>query len=260
MTDLSALKLSSNVYMFYVAMRIADITYVKNGTFNATSEDFQKLRNYYAQFGLGVPTGIDLPQESAGLISTPDNPGKLLDIAIGQFDTYTPLQLAQYVSVIANGGSRVQPRIVTSIHAPVEEAELGPIVVDKSPKVLNKVNNTSEEIERVQNGFKLVVTSGTASAYIDYDVAGKTGTSQTLYYGPKREYWGKQTNNLNFVGYYPSENPEVAFSVVVPWASNDSDAVNKHIANRIVEAYIDLQKKYVTTTEIEQKDEKKEEE
>ncbi|MGM0873378.1 MAG: peptidoglycan D,D-transpeptidase FtsI family protein [Bacillota bacterium] len=260
MSDLSALKLSSNVYMFHVAMRIADITYVKYGPINATSEDFQKLRNYFAQFGLGVPTGIDLPQESGGLISTPDSAGKLLDIAIGQFDTYTPLQLAQYVSIIANGGYRVQPRIVTSIHAPVEEAELGPIAVDKSPKVLNKVNNTTEEIERVQEGFRLVVTSGTASKYIDYDVAGKTGTSQTNYYGPKREYWGKQTNNLNFVGYYPSENPEVAFSVVVPWASNDGDAVNKHIANRIVKAYMDLQEKYVTTTEIDQKDNAKEEE
>ncbi|WP_338786764.1 penicillin-binding protein 2 [Metabacillus sp. FJAT-53654] len=259
MSDLSALKLSSNVYMFYVAMLIADVTYVKHGPIDVSAADFQRLRNYFAQFGLGVHTGIDLPQESSGLQSVPDTAGKLLNIAIGQFDTYTPLQLAQYVSVIANGGSRVQPRIVTSIHAPVEEAELGPIVVDKVPKVLNKVNNTKEEIERVQQGFKLVVTSGTASRYIDYDVAGKTGTSQTNYYGPKRQYWGKETNNLNFVGYYPSENPQVAFSVVVPWASNDSDAVNKHIANRIVKAYIDLQKKYVTTTEIDMEESTKEE-
>lgn len=255
MNDLSALKLSSNVYMFHVAMRIADVTYVKNGPLDISDADYQKLRNYFAQFGLGVPTGIDLPSESAGMIGEQDTAGKILDIAIGQFDTYTPLQLAQYTSVIANGGSRVQPRIVTSIHQPVEEAELGPIVVDKEPNVLNKINNTQEEIERVQQGFRQVVTSGTASRYIDYDVAGKTGTSQTHYYGPKREYWGRDTNNLNFVGYYPSGNPEVAFSVVVPWASNDGDAVNKHIANRIVKAYIDLQKKYVTTTEIDMKEE-----
>ncbi|WP_299094239.1 penicillin-binding protein 2 [uncultured Metabacillus sp.] len=250
--DLSALERSSNVYMFYVAMRIADITYVKNGPINVTQEDFQKLRNYFAQFGLGVPTGIDLPQESAGLISTPDTGGKLLDIAIGQFDTYTPLQLAQYVSVIANGGYRVQPRIVTSIHTPSNDGELGPIAVDKSPAILNKVKNTSEDIERVQQGFKRVVSGsrGTARAYIKYDVAGKTGTSQTLYYGPKRAYWGRETNNLNFVGYYPSENPEIAFSVVVPWAGSDQDPVNKKIANRIVGVYMDLQKKYVTSTEI----------
>jgi cell division protein FtsI/penicillin-binding protein 2 len=251
MTDLSALKLSSNVYMFYVAMKIADITYVKDGPFNATSEDFQKLRNYFAQFGLGVPTGIDLPQESSGLQNTPDEAGKLLDISIGQFDTYTPLQLAQYVSVIANGGSRIQPRIVTSIHAPVKDLELGPIVVNKEANVLNIVNNTASDIERVQQGFRLVVTSGTAEGKFTHDVAGKTGTSETVYYGIKREYWGKETHNLNFVGYYPSENPEVAFSVVVPWLSNDSDPINKKIANRIIEAYVDLQKKYVTTTEIE---------
>ncbi|XQY93232.1 peptidoglycan D,D-transpeptidase FtsI family protein [Metabacillus sp. HB246100] len=250
-TDIKALEQSSNVYMFYVAMRIADINYVKNGSFNASQEDFQSLRNYFAQFGLGVPTGVDLPQESGGLISDPDNPGKLLDIAIGQFDTYTPLQLAQYVSTIANGGSRVQPRIVTSIHEPIEEQELGPIVVDKAPTVLNKINNTEEQIEQVQYGFERVVTSGTARAYIARkEVAGKTGTSQTLYYGPKREYWGKETNNLNFVGYYPSDNPEIAFSVVVPWTTNDKNHINLQIASKVVDAYVELQKKYLTSTDI----------
>ncbi|KKI92081.1 penicillin-binding protein [Bacillus sp. SA1-12] len=254
MTDLSALQESSNVYMFYVAMKIAGISYVKNGSFNATAEDFQKLRNYFMQFGLGVPTGIDLPQESSGLQNPPDEPGKLLDISIGQFDTYTPLQLAQYVSVIANGGHRIQPRIVTSIHEPKEDSELGPIVVDKEPKILNRVNNTASDIEQVQKGFKLVVTSGTAEGKFTHDVAGKTGTSETAYYGVKRAYWGTETNNLNFVGYYPSENPQVAFSVVVPWVSNDSDPINKTIANRVVEAYVDLQKKYVTAVEIDQQE------
>ncbi|MGM7719770.1 peptidoglycan D,D-transpeptidase FtsI family protein [Metabacillus sp. Hm71] len=253
MTDLSALQESSNVYMFFVAMKIAEINYVKNGPFHATAEDFQKLRNYFMQFGLGVPTGIDLPRESSGLQNPPDEPGKLLDISIGQFDTYTPLQLAQYVSVIANGGYRIQPRIVTSIHEPVEGSELGPIIVDKKPEILNKVNNTASDIERVQQGFKLVVTSGTAEGKFTHDVAGKTGTSETAYYGVKRAYWGTETNNLNFVGYYPSEHPQVAFSVVVPWVSNDSDPINKTIANRVVEAYVELQKKYVTTTEIENK-------
>ncbi|MCY8831250.1 penicillin-binding transpeptidase domain-containing protein, partial [Bacillus atrophaeus] len=75
-----------------------------------------KMRNYYSQFGLGVKTGIDLPQESAGMQTTPDAVGGLiLDLAIGQYDTYTPLQLVQYMSSIANGGYRIQPRIVTSV-------------------------------------------------------------------------------------------------------------------------------------------------
>lgn len=118
------------------------------------------------------------------------------------------------------------------------------MAIDKNPEILNKVNNSEEDINRVQRGFKLVVTSGTAKNMFDYDVAGKTGTSQTLYYGPKRTYWGRKTNNLNFVGYYPANKPEIAFSVVVPWAGTEKYPVNKKIANRIVGAYVDLQKKY----------------
>jgi cell division protein FtsI/penicillin-binding protein 2 len=259
MTDLNALKKSSNVYMFYIALRIADEKYVKNGPLNVTSDDFQKLRNYFAQFGLGVQTGIDLPQESAGLLAPAETAeaGKLLDIAIGQFDTYTPLQMAQYVSVIANGGIRVQPRLVTSIHAPIEEPGLGPVAVDKVPKVLNKINNSTEEIKRVQQGFKLVTSSGTARGKVPSSVAGKTGTSQTQYYGPNRNYWGKMTNNYNFVGYYPADNPEVAFSVVVPWAGTNT-GTSTTISRRIIEAYAELQEKYVTTTGIEQNNKAKE--
>lgn len=258
--DLKALKLSSNVYMFHVAMEIAGIHYVPNGPFPASDEDFQTLRNYYAQFGLGVPTEIDLPNESKGLVTEPDTVGKLLDIAIGQYDTYTPLQMAQYVSAIANGGFRVQPRVVTSIHEPIEENELGPIAKERTPKILNKINNTQSDFERVQKGFKLVTTTGTAKGKFKLDVAGKTGTSETLYYGPKKSAWGKETNNLNFVGYYPSEEPKIAFSVVVPWAGTEGYTVNKNIANRIVNAYADLQKKYVTTTEINENENQNEKE
>lgn len=70
------------------------------------------MRYYFGQFGLGVKTGIDLPNESAGQIGRGNQPGFLLDLSIGQYDTYTPLQLAQYVSTIANGGYRMQPQVV----------------------------------------------------------------------------------------------------------------------------------------------------
>lgn len=117
--ELTALQKSSNVYMFNVAMHIAGVTYKPHGSLPADQNDLLKMRNYYSQFGLGVKTGIDLPQESAGMQTTPKTVGGLiLDLAIGQYDTYTPLQMAQYISVIANGGYRVQPRIVTSIHKP----------------------------------------------------------------------------------------------------------------------------------------------
>lgn len=241
--DVNALKVSSNVYMFRAAMQMANIAYTPNRPFPATMKDFEKIRNYYRQFGLGVETGVDLPQESTGQMVDPDNPGKLLDLVIGQFDTYTPLQMAQYVSAIANGGYRVKPRIVTSIHQPAEEG-IGPLLKEQKPVILNRINNTPDDLERVQRGFKLVTSApgGTANgAFGKHDVAGKTGTAETYYNGPDKRYSRQFTYNLTFVGYYPSENPEIAFSVVVPWVNpNSASQINKNIASRIVDAYVRL--------------------
>ncbi|WP_458105822.1 penicillin-binding protein 2 [Bacillus sp. PK3-037] len=241
--ELTALQKSSNVYMFNVAMHIAGVTYKPHGSLPADQKDLLKMRNYYSQFGLGVKTGVDLPQESAGMQTTPDVVGGLiLDLAIGQYDTYTPLQMAQYISVIANGGYRVQPRIVTSIHEPGKKDELGNAIEQRKPKVLNKINNSQSDLQQVQTGMKLVTSSGTAKNTFTEDVSGKTGTAETFYYGTNRNWWGKKTYNLTFVGYYPSKNPKVAFSVVVP-SVDDDDKINKIIAKRAIHAYAELEKK-----------------
>ncbi|MEC1626232.1 penicillin-binding protein 2 [Bacillus mojavensis] len=242
--ELTALQKSSNVYMFNVAMHIAGVTYKPHGPLPADQKDLLKMRNYYSQFGLGVKTGVDLPQESAGMQTTPDVVGGLiLDLAIGQYDTYTPLQMAQYISVIANGGYRVQPRIVTSIHEPGKKDELGKAIEQRKPKVLNKINNSQSDLQQVQTGMKLVTSSGTAKNTFTEDVSGKTGTAETFYYGTNRNWWGKKTYNLTFVGYYPSKKPKVAFSVVVP-SVDDDDKINKIIAKRAIHAYAELEKKH----------------
>ncbi|MGE6631170.1 peptidoglycan D,D-transpeptidase FtsI family protein [Bacillus sp. NPDC077027] len=244
--DLRALQKSSNVYMFQVAMRIANITYQKNGSLPADTEDLQKLRNYYAQFGLGVKTGIDLPQESSGMQTHPKTVGGLLlDEVIGQYDTYTPLQVAQYMSTIANGGNRVQPRVVQGIHMPTNKDEIGPVIKKNEPKILNRINNSTADIDRVKMGLKMVTSTGGTAAgrFGKHDVAGKTGTAQTFYYGANRNWWGNATYNLTFAGYYPSSNPEVAFSVVTPYVS-DKDKVIHNIPRRIVDKYVELQEKY----------------
>ncbi|MEC1633393.1 penicillin-binding protein 2 [Bacillus mojavensis] len=241
--ELTALQKSSNVYMFNVAMHIAGVTYKPHGPLPADQKDLLKMRNYYSQFGLGVKTGVDLPQESAGMQTTPDVVGGLiLDLAIGQYDTYTPLQMAQYISVIANGGYRVQPRIVTSIHEPGKKDELGKAIEQRKPRVLNKINNSQSDLQQVQTGMKLVTSSGTAKNTFTEDVSGKTGTAETFYYGTNRNWWGKKTYNLTFVGYYPSKKPKVAFSVVVP-SVDDDDKINKIIAKRAIHAYAELEKK-----------------
>ncbi|WP_338778399.1 penicillin-binding protein 2 [Metabacillus sp. FJAT-52054] len=242
-SDITALKKSSNIYMFKAVIEnIAGFSYVENGTFKGSFKDFETLRNGYYQFGLGRETGIDLPNESHGYRTDPDNVGQLLDFSIGQLDTYTPLQLAQYVSVIANGGYRIQPRVVKSVHEPTSEKGLGPFHLDKEPKVLNRINNTSAEIRQVQRGFKAVTqTGGTAAGkFPGLDVSGKTGTAQTTYRYPDSDLTEK-TYNINFVGYYPTDEPQIALSVVVPYAEKN---INKDIAARVVKAYVDLQKKY----------------
>src|SRR5690606_38262060 len=97
------------------------------------------------------------PGEYTGVTGVDTISGKLLDFAIGQFDTYTPLQLAQYVSTVANGGYRVAPKILKEIREPSRDGEtLGPLLQETEVKVLNRINNTDKEIEQVKKGMKYV--------------------------------------------------------------------------------------------------------
>lgn len=246
--DLYALKRSSNVYMFLTAMKIGgQQTYVPNGPLTIDKEKgITTLRKNFAQFGLGIRTGIDLPGEQTGYGGgqIPPEAGKVLDYAIGQYDTYTALQLVQYISTIANGGYRVQPHLVKEIREPNPNGdEFGPIVKEITPKILNKVDMKESWIKRVQEGLKLVVNDreGTGFGSIknkQYKIAGKTGTAQALYDGPldgRPMLW-----NVTFAGYAPYDDPEIAISVVVPWSSTDKTHVNLEIADEVFKAYFDL--------------------
>ncbi|KQL53536.1 penicillin-binding protein [Heyndrickxia shackletonii] len=250
--DLYALKRSSNVYMFKLAMKVGGQNYVPHGPLLFDKiETIKKFRNNFSQFGLGVKTGIDLPGESAGIGGgIPPESGKVLDFAIGQYDTYTPLQLVQYISTIANGGYRLQPHIVKEIREPnVKSDELGPIAHGIQPKILNKVDMKSDWVKHVQEGLKLVVNDPLGTAYggihnKQYKIAGKTGTAQSVYDGPNRKpneiIW---TWNVTFAGYAPYDNPEVALSVVVPYNLTDKTHVNLEIADAVFKAYFDLKEK-----------------
>ncbi|MGE8078145.1 peptidoglycan D,D-transpeptidase FtsI family protein [Peribacillus loiseleuriae] len=250
--DLTALKKSSNVYMFRTAIAIAGAKYVPGEALNIKRAAFDTLRNSYAQFGLGARTGIDLPNEMVGYKGTDLLPGKLLDLAIGQYDTYTPMQLAQYVSTIANGGYRMEPHIVKEIHDPINDnTELGAVFDEMTPKVLNKLDMKDSWISRVTDGFKKVAMEqgGTAYKYFgskSYTVAAKTGTAQAFYDGPNKDkYKGLQaTMSLSMVGFAPAENPEVAFAVVVPWAyqGHSSNGLNGKLAEFALDTYFDLKK------------------
>lgn len=246
--DLRALQVSSNVYMFKTAIAIAGGHYKYNQPIDLNYSAFETMRRSFSQFGLGSRTGIDLPGETPGVTGTEKKPGLLMDLAIGQYDMYTPLQLAQYVSTIANGGNRIQPHIVKQIREPVmENNELGPIIEDIQPKVLNHIDMKDQWIKRVQEGFRMVmqVGDGTAVGYFKsapYHPAGKTGTAQAFYYGKDRSKWGTPVMNLSLVSFAPADNPEVAIAVLVPWAYQGSTgpSINNLIGRRVLDAYFNL--------------------
>ncbi len=250
-SDTYALMRSSNVYMFKTAMEIGGASYVPNGSLKINDDAFPTMRKYFSQFGLGVKTGIDLPNEQAGYKGFIDQPGKILDFSIGQFDTYTPLQLAQYVSTIANGGYRMQPHIVKEIREPVSSTNtIGPIAEEIEPHVLNTLKLEPGWIEQVQEGFRLVAqaSEGTATKYFGdapYKMAAKTGTAEGVYDGPlKKKGEHQMTWNVTLVGYAPYDNPEVAMAVVVPWAyeGSSSSHINHDIGRRAMDKYFELKK------------------
>jgi cell division protein FtsI/penicillin-binding protein 2 len=251
--DWTALERSSNVYMFRIAMAIAGANYQPKQPIFIPPTAYDQLRSYFAQFGLGVETGIDLPRESAG-VEGPDMslPGLLLDLSIGQYDTYTTLQLAQYVSTIANGGYRMKPQLVREIREPAEDDVIGPVIQPFKPEILNRVDMTDAEIKRVQDGFIRVYhgARGTASKSKakQYKPAGKSGTAQSRYVevlenGEKRGY---DTLNFNLVGYAPYDDPEIAFAIMVPYASTDfnvTGGVSTRIGDEVMDAYFGLKEK-----------------
>lgn len=248
--DIEALKRSSNVYMFYIGLRFGGEyrhPFPDNGVARYNREGAQIMRNYFHQFGLGVKTGVDFTYESTGYVGDALVPGNLMDLGIGQYDTYTTLQLAQYVSTIANDGYRVAPYLVKEIRYPSIDDELGAIYKVNHPKVLNKIDVDPSYLKRVQTGFWKVFNEPGGTGYShwrgkSYKPAGKTGTAENEVYLPDGN--GKyrkvaNTQNLALVGYAPYEDPEIAFAVVVPNLGDirGQYPINHTIGTQIMDTY-----------------------
>lgn len=240
--DKEALMHSSNVYMFKTALKLAGDPYYSGMPLpNDISIAGQKLRKGLNQVGLGVKTGIDLPNETNGQIEPlTNNPGNYLDLSIGQYDTYTPLQLSQYVSTIANNGYRIQPHIGLSIHDATNKDELGPVKRKVKGNVLNKVNNSQKEIDEVKDGFKMAFNEKDGTGYASFKdtvvpSAGKTGTAEVFQDGEPRV-------NSTYIGYAPIKDPKLAFSIVYtnqpvppPWLNGGDlgrDVINYYFKDK----------------------------
>ena len=244
LTDIQALERSSNVYMIKLAMRMGGQSeYVKGGRLNINLSLFDKLREYYAQFGLGVRTGIDLPNEGKGINGGTADAFSALDFAFGQFDLYTPLQLAQYISTIANNGIRVAPRLVKEIHETSKSGGIGDLETTLPIKVMNSLQVSQEVLNHVKEGLYLVThgENGTSIApFKDFSpvVVGKSGTTEAFYGGPVPKYQQVAVDNATFISYAPKDNPEIAVAVVAPYYKGGAPLdFGAKIAKKVYEVY-----------------------
>ena len=246
--DITALKYSSNVFQFLTAIKVGGGNYQYNEKININPNAFDIYRNTFKEFGLGVKTGIDLPIESLGYTSDSILPGHLLDFSIGQFDTYTPIQLSQYINTIANGGYRMKPNLLKAVYSPTKDG-LTDLLYEVKPTVLNKITLEDKYLDRIKQGFReVMLTSGTGVGYIDYkyNAAGKTGTSESFIDSDGDGKIDKETISNTFGAYAPYDNPKVSFVVVSPdvfYQESNSTArasINKNITNRISSKYFEL--------------------
>ena len=239
-TAVEALEYSSNTYMVQTALGIMGQTYQPNmtvGTNNLESA-MAKLRSTFGEYGLGVSTGIDLPDESTGFIPKDYDLANYLNNAFGQFDNYTPMQLAQYVSTIANNGVRLAPHIVEGVYDNNEQGGLGELIKQTDSTEMNKINISESDMSILQQGFYQVshgtsaLTTGRAfSNGAAVSISGKTGTAESYVNG------GQKANNTNAVAYAPTDNPQIAVAVVFPHNTNLTNGVGPSIARDIINLY-----------------------
>ncbi|MFZ2492587.1 MAG: penicillin-binding protein 2, partial [Thermoanaerobaculia bacterium] len=169
----------------------------------------RRLHDWARRFGFGERTGIELPGESQGLLRRLEKWSQVSNasIAIGQEIGVTPLQIARAVGAVANGGRRVDPRII----ARVVDADGTPILL---PPPQEPVRVMSERTAAILNEIlKATVSKGTggSAALAEHVVAGKTGTAQKAGRGgymPGR-YVG------SFVGYVPADKPRLVIFVAI---------------------------------------------
>ena len=246
--DIQALKYSSNTYQFLTAINVGEGNYTYNKALVINEKAFDTYRNTFKEFGLGVKTGIDLPNESLGYQGTNRLSGLLLDFSIGQYDTYTPIQISQYMSTIANDGVRMKPYLLKAVFDSNEES-LTKIIHQTKEKKLNKVKTERKYLDRVKEGFKQVVEpGGTGSGYIDYNykAAGKTGTAQSFLDTDSDGSIDTATTTTTFAAYAPYDNPEVVFTVISPDVSPEEvsyDAmsrVNMRISQKVSKKYFEI--------------------
>ncbi|WP_342552713.1 penicillin-binding transpeptidase domain-containing protein [Paenibacillus sp. FSL R7-0652] len=212
-----AIRHSSNVFMID---EIGKKLYAQYGAKGVGVWD-----KYMEQFGLGVKTGVDLPNEWPGrkeyLESDETSLTKLVYASFGQQGKYTTMQLAQYTTMLANKGKRMQPQFVKEFR----DSE-GNVVEKVKPKVLSTAEFSDAYWNEVQRGMATEVSS---FGGFPYDFARKTGTST-------QSIGGRPVDNGVFIAYAPRNNPKLAVAVMIPEGGFGSSSAAP-VARAIFDAY-----------------------
>ncbi|MBR4072741.1 MAG: penicillin-binding protein, partial [Clostridia bacterium] len=194
-----ALAVSCNYFFFELGYRVGAMT----------------LTDYFKQFGLGVKTGVEVDDSSGILVEPSGNGvgGDTLQFSIGQMNAFTPLQVANYVATLSNGGTRYKATLFDR----VVSYDLSETFMENTPEIMNKVPISKKNLDAIKEGLLSVTVDGTGRAALgDYPIkiGGKTGTSQVQ----------NKADHSIFMVFAPFENPEIAISVVLEHGSSGYSA------------------------------------
>ncbi len=216
----SSIEYSINVFYYKLVLRIGFDNWTKYGHF----------------FGFGSRTGIDIPEETRGLLPSPEyfnkvygpkgwTQGYVVSLGIGQGELgVSPLQMACYCSTLSNSGTYYQPHLVKLLKNP-ETGEMTPVRYNKRELPIDK-----DYFKIIQKGMYRVVNgngTGRSVRTSSVDIAGKTGTAQNPH--GKDHSW--------FIAYAPYDNPKIAICVMVENAGFGA-TVAAPIAQRIILRYL----------------------
>lgn len=201
-----AIKNSCNYFFFDVGRRLG----------------IERLEDYAARFGLGQKTGLEL-SEKAGVMAGPEfteshggtwYEGSTLSVAIGQESSqFTPIQLANYIATLVNGGTRNATHLLKE----VKSSDFSQILYTYEPRVLSTIEIQDKNLEAVKAGMLALTTDGSVSRYfadLGVKVGAKTGSAQVS---------SQTESNAVFVCFAPYENPEVAVAIVVEHGGSGSE-------------------------------------
>ena len=207
------------------------------------------IAEFGKDFGLGRPTGVELPSERSGIMPTPAwkqkvkreqwLPGETISAAIGQgFVTVTPLQMASIIGTVANDGVHYRPRLVQAV---MDRATGNLQELPAVPR--GKINAKPETFRIIKDALADVVTKGTATRARSsmVTIGGKTGTAQVaaLRTGPEESIPKKFRDHAWFVAFAPVQSPKIAVAVLAEHMGHGG-SVAAPLAKEIIETYMKL--------------------